>query len=119
MAATYTNTLPTNLDKVRFLISDTDTTAALFQDEEITAALGMETATGDSLPFFTAARLIDILRGKWAGKAQGIGEKQVSKLRIRYGNTADVDKALSDHAAELRKRGAFLLAPKSKIFKAL
>lgn len=119
MAATYTNTLPTNVDKVRFLIQDTDTTAALFQDEEITAALGMETATGEALPLFTAARLLDILRAKWAAKGKGIGEKQVSKLRIRYGNSADVDAALAAHAAELRKRAAFLLTPGSKVFKAL
>lgn len=119
MAATYTNTLPTNKDHVRFLISDTDTAAPLFQDEEITATLDAETATGAALKFYAAARLLDILRAKWASKGKGIEEKQVAKLRIRYGSGADVDKALAAHASELRKRGAFLLTPGSKVFKAL
>lgn len=119
MTATYTNTLPTNVDKVRFLIQDTDTSAALFQDEEITAALGMETATGDALPFFTAARLLDILRTKWAGTAKGRDEKQVSKLRIRYGSQ-NVDRALAEHASELRERGSHLLKKSgTKHFRAL
>ena len=42
MAATYDPTLATDRDRVRFNLADTDTTNAIFQDEEITALLTAE-----------------------------------------------------------------------------
>jgi len=44
MAWTYSSSLPTDKDKVRFLVQDTDTNDQLIQDEEITFAL---TETGN------------------------------------------------------------------------
>lgn len=39
MSFSYTDTLAASKDKVRFIIGDTDTTYALFTDEEILAAI--------------------------------------------------------------------------------
>ena len=119
MSATYDPELPSNRDHVRFLIGDTDTASALFQDEEITATLSEETATGDALKYYAAARLLGILRTKWASKGKGVAEKQVSKLRTRYGLGDDVDAGLAARESELRKRGSYLLSPSPKVFRAL
>lgn len=47
MAFTYTpSTTPTDLTKVRYYIADTDSTTAMFQDDEINMALAMEGSVG-------------------------------------------------------------------------
>lgn len=42
MSFTYDISLTSDLDKVRFLTSDTDAASIIFQDEELTGLLGME-----------------------------------------------------------------------------
>jgi hypothetical protein len=109
MAATYDSTLATNKDHVRFLIPDTNVNAAQLSDEEITAVLSLETATGQALPYFAAARCVDVLHAKWSAGGQGVVEKQVGKLRIKRGMAEDASEALARHAEQLRERGAWLL----------
>ncbi len=50
MSFTYSTTLSTTQDKLRFLISDTEATSFVFQDEELAGLLMMETNV-----FFAAA----------------------------------------------------------------
>lgn len=121
MAATYDPTLPTDADHVRFLVGDTDTTDALFQDEEIAAVLAEEavTASGQSLKYFAAASLLSMLWARWSAAGQGISAKTVGRLHIEYGNQASVLSALEDRISFLRRRGAFLLMPRPKVFRVL
>lgn len=121
MAATYDPTLPSDADHVRFLVGDTDITAALFQDEEIAAVLAEETATGDALKWFAAASLLSILSARWASAGRGVFEKQVGRLRIQYGGqgSGDALAVLAARISEMRRRGAFLLNPRPKVFRVL
>ncbi|MCC6808699.1 MAG: hypothetical protein IT381_14840 [Deltaproteobacteria bacterium] len=70
MTWTYTNTLLTDRDKIRFEIQDTDTNDQLFSDEEIAArltALGSVSATVLDLAkklLMKFARLVDVTVGK-------------------------------------------------------
>lgn len=61
MAFTYQGDLSTDLDKVRFHIGDTDSTAVLFTDAEITGALAIYTTVLN-----TAAALADAQAAKYA-----------------------------------------------------
>lgn len=120
MAATYDTSLPADRDHVRFLIGDTDTSAALFQDAELDAVLEEETATGKALKYFAAARALGILQARWASAGKGVVEKQVSKLRIKRGVDQSSAEALDKRICELRERGAYLLtAAGTKVFRAL
>lgn len=92
-------------DWVRLLIGDTDTTDEALSDDEITAILGEEGASGTSLKYFAAAMALDILAASWASKGRGFAEKQVGKLRKRWG-VGGGRITLKDYAASLRARGA-------------
>lgn len=116
MAATYTDTLPTNKDWVRFLISDTDVSSAFFTDEEITAVLAEETSSGTALKYYAAASCLSTLLARWQSAGKGIREKMVSRLRIRYGAEDSVHETLSARIKELRKEGAERAAPSPKFF---
>jgi hypothetical protein len=119
LAATYTSTLPTNKDHIRWLVGDTDVTDAQLSDEEITAVLTEQTATGSALKYYAAAACLGAIRSKLAGKGRGVVEKQVSKLRIRYGQGDSVDGAFESRIKELRREGARRLSPAPYAFKAL
>ena len=77
---TYTDTLPTDLDKVRYLIQDTNTTDFYFSDNEITAMIGMWGSYNS-----TAIACCEILASRFIQKAES---KTVSKLILNYGNLA-------------------------------
>jgi len=80
MAATYTSTLPTDKDKVRFLIQDTVVATAMLQDEEITAMLGIY-GTYKS----TAVACCEVLSAKFAGEAES---KKIGNLTIDFRDKA-------------------------------
>lgn len=104
MAATYTDPPATDEDWVRFLIGDTDvspTTDAMLTDSEITAILGEQ-----SNKYLAAARALSNLRTRWATVKRGIVEKQVSRLRIRWGYSAATQDVISARIAELRALGS-------------
>lgn len=121
MSATYDPTLETDADKVRFLIGDTTPSTAQLSDEEIEAALGMETATGAARPYFCAASLLSVLKGRWSVAAGGktISRKQVGSLSVDYGLGVNVAGAVDARIAELRRRGAEILAPSPKVLRSL
>lgn len=114
MAATYTDPPATDEHWVRFLIEDTDVSPesdAEFTDSEITAVLGEETATGEGLKYAAAATLLSTLQIEWMKKGKGVAEKQVSKLRIRYGFGPSVGGALERKIKELRRMAAWRMMP--------
>lgn len=117
MTATYDENLADNTSHVRFLIDDTDVSPAsdaLFSDEEIDAILGLETATGTALPYAAAATLLSRLRIKYAKKGGGLTEKQVSKLRLRWGLDSAADGAMKEQIRYYRARAAWLLTKKPR-----
>lgn len=61
MAATYSTSLATDKDTVRLLIGDTNTTSAMFQDEEINAVLAIQTNV-----MLAAALMADSAAGKYS-----------------------------------------------------
>lgn len=110
MSANYDPTLPTDLDHVRFLVGDTDVTNAIFQDEEISAVLGFQTAPSPALPYFAAAEILSQLSGKYSVAGKGKIQKTVSKLTLIWGVNEDANTALQSRISMLRKRGAQLCA---------
>ena len=64
MSATYSASLSTDLDWVRFLIADTNVVTPQFQDEEILAVIAEESggvAAAAALKYVAAARLLSML----------------------------------------------------------
>lgn len=51
MAATYNETLPTDLDKIRAILGDTDTTDAEHSDEHISAVLSIQGSMNAAISF--------------------------------------------------------------------
>jgi len=100
MAATYSITLDSDKDWVRFLSGDRDTTNARLQDEEINALLVEE-----KNKYLAAARACDLIMSR----ANGLVMKQVGDLKLQFGGSAQ--DAYSRHAKLLRERGATLLLP--------
>ena len=114
MAASYDPSLNNDKDHVRLLINDTDTsgTNAFLADEEIEALLREE---GNK--HLAAARALGILSVRWSTAGDGIIEKQVGGLRVKYGQDQSAANVISMYATELRKRGAFLLTPTPRVFR--
>ena len=111
MSFSYNPALPTDLDHVRFLIGDTTTPSEMLQDEEITAVLSEETATGKALKYFAAARALQVLSTRWAAAGRGVTSKSVSQLSKTWGIDGNATQVLEARIKELRERGAFLLSP--------
>ena len=120
MSFTYDPDLDTNLDWVRFLVDDTVETDAELTDEEITAVLAEQIVSGAALKYFAAARCLEHLSVKWLSAGRGVREKQVSKLRLRWGFDEKVIDAISQRICDLRTTGARLATPstRSKVFNA-
>lgn len=104
MPATYNPALPTARDWVRFTINDTDTAAALLQDEEIDALLTEESSTGPGAKYYAAAAAIEVLAARHAARGAGIAEKEVDGLRLKFGLGGDA--TWKDVANTLRMRGS-------------
>ena len=117
MSANYDPTLATDLDHVRFLVGDTDVTNAIFQDEEISATLGFQTAPSPALPYFAAAELLSQLSGKYSVAGQGRIQKTVSKLTLIWGINEDANTALQSRISMLRARGAQLCSKRPFVFR--
>lgn len=95
-------------DAVRFEIQDTDATAPLLQDEELSFALTVE--AGATLPrtqqgiFSAAARCCEVLARRFAAQA----DTTVGSLKTDYSTAA---KNYADRAAELREKAIGMSAP--------
>lgn len=114
MTATYEPTLPTDRDWVRLLIGDSTTATARLQDEEIDALLVEE-----SNKYLAAARALEVLHTRWSSAGEGIVEKQVESLRIRRGVDQSASDALQARIEQLRRKGVWVEAPQSKVFRAV
>lgn len=117
MPATYNTSLLTDLDWVRHLIRDTDTTSPMFQDEEIQAVLDLKHSTAVTSPasrYFAAADLLSTIHTLWMSRGRGVASKKVSKLQITYGTGIgiNVDAAIQAQIKDLRRQGAILLSPR-------
>ena len=77
MSATYNSSLTSDLDKVRFLIQDTDVTAAQLQDEEINGTISMYGSYKAA-----AVACCEVLASKYAGSddLKKIGNLTVSNF---------------------------------------
>lgn len=117
MTASYDPNLAADRDHVRFLINDTDTHDALLSDEEISAVIRLETATGEALPYMAAASCLGTLLARWAGVGRGVMEKSVSRLKIKRGFETSAADALRERMRYLRARGSQLMTPKPRTVK--
>lgn len=93
MSWSYDAALGTDMDRVRFLIRDTDTSRQLFQDEEIDWTL----TTEDNV-FKAAAVLCDQL----VANRSGVSSKKISEFSITYDT-----KVYQQLAMSLRARGGY------------
>ncbi len=78
MAITYDNTLPTDKDKVRFLIQDTDTANGYLHDSEIKAILDIGNNVKES-----AAICCETLAARFAYKADLV---EIDETKYKYEN---------------------------------
>lgn len=103
MSATYEPTLPTSRDKVRFLVGDTDVDPgpAQLQDEEIDWIL-----TEQSNVHFAAARALSVLLMRWGNAGEGVLEKRVEDLELRWGVDDTARDVLQRRIEELRVLGS-------------
>lgn len=92
------NPSSSNLDKVRFLIGDTDTTDQQLSDEEITSML----ADNSDNPYAAAIACAEGLVSKFSRKVQ----KSVGDLSISYGETANNYRTL---LGDLRRKASIQL----------
>lgn len=109
MATTYDASMGTNKDWVRLLIGDNGSTMTL-ADEEIDGIIDEQTATGDATKYFAAADAINILYGLHKAGRRGVVDRQISKLRLRFGEDVSAANAVAKAAADFRRKGAFLQA---------
>ena len=122
MSYTYGLDDPTDRDYVRLLIHDTVSTNVRLQNEEIDMILTEETARGAgafALKYFAAARCLELLQTRWLQKGEGVLEKEVDELRVRYTALESGSLALENKILELRKRGAEISLGTTPIFKVL
>ena len=99
MAFTYVDPSSGNRDKVRFLISDTDSTDFNLHDEEITYLLSIWTNVFD-----TAIAGAEIIAGKFANKtnySRSIGDLSISES---YATSAAEFRSLADRLKEQKNK---------------
>lgn len=94
MSFSYDDSLPTDKDKVRLLIGDTDSANASYSDEAISALL---TDNNDDV-YETAAQLADGLAAKYSGHQ----DIKIDGFNVSWGERAQ---SYRDMATRLRKTG--------------
>lgn len=99
MAWTYSTSLATDKDKVRFEIGDTDTTDQLLSDEEIAAVL-----TAEGSVYAAASDCAEHL----AAKFSRLADRTVGNFSLSASQRA---KAFWDLAAKLSKKGLIYQTP--------
>lgn len=118
MSFTYSATLATDRDWVRFLVHDTVSTGHLLEDSEIDAALAERPSTAGR-KYLTAADLLSVLHTQYMTKGKGIASKKVSRLTVVYGTGGgiNIDIAMQNRIKELRALGSYRLrsSPRSLV----
>ena len=107
MATTYDASLGSDKDWVRFLIGDR-TAPMTLTDEEIDGIVDEQTSTGQALKYFAAADALTFLYGIFRTGRKGVVDRQISKLRLRYGEDVSAINAVNRQAGEFRRKGVFL-----------
>ena len=106
MGATYTaaNVETNALDWVRLKLFDTDTSAAVLDDAEITAILALE-----KNKYFAAASLGMSIFAKWAQSGKGLVEKRIGMdLQWKWGKSASQEWVA--YLQKVRDDGSLVLA---------
>lgn len=99
MSWTYSSTLATDLDRVRFLVGDTDTDDKQVQDGEINYIVGLLGSV-----YGAAAAICEALAAKYARKC----DKSVGDLSLSMSQKSTAYRAM---AASLRSQGSVLCTP--------
>jgi len=118
----YSPSLPSDLDAVRFLVPDTVTPGHELQDEEIAAVLAQQPSNGQSglkssAVYYAAAVCLARLHRKYMTSGRGKTSRKVSRLSVVYGTGSgiNIDIAVQTAIANLRKEGARLLSEYANI----
>lgn len=108
MSFSYSPNLTTTVSLVRLLIGDTDSSSALFQDEEISAVIAREDigVAPEALGYFAAAQCLEMLLARWGGVGQGELEERVAVLIVKHGIYPGSLEALETRVKSLRERGS-------------
>jgi hypothetical protein len=110
MTASYDSSLRSEKDWVRMMIGDDDPATATLQDEEIDALLVEE-----ANKYLAAAAALCVLQGRWASAGEGILEKQVDTLRIKWGVDPAATNVLTARIKELKRKGVDLVTPEPRM----
>ncbi len=113
MATTYDASLGTNKDWVRLFIGDNSAPMVL-TDEEIDGIVAEQTSTGKATKYFAAADALTILYGIFKADRKGVVDRQMGKLRLRFGEDISAENAFNKAAGQLRTKGSFYLARATK-----
>jgi hypothetical protein len=111
MSATYDINLASDVDWVRFLIYDTDTSAPMLTDQEIAAIVAKQTSAGIDAPrYYAASECLAVLHTRYLTGGRGKSSKKVGQLAVVYGTASGInaDLAVQARIAELRKEAARL-----------
>lgn len=112
MSASYLPTLTRTLDWVRFLIGDTDISAARLQDEEILAVIGEVTQGNKYLAAARCGELLIVSLG-------GVTSKQVGDLKLTF-RDGEEEEPYRKYLCGLQARGALQVGPtRNRFFEAL
>ena len=114
MSFSYDNTLASDRDWVRFLLSDTVEADATLTDEEIDAVL-LETAN----KYCAAVLLGGTMVGRWTVAGAGVVEKRVGDLSITYGSGESASGAFGDYLKGLRAKCLAAQMPRPRVFRVL
>lgn len=101
MSATYNPGLLSDLDWVRFLTGDTDTSSAVLSDEEISGLL-----TEEGNKYCAAAAVLGYVVAKYAAKGAGLKRKIVDDLSLEWRDGQDFEDAFRPRINELKTRCA-------------
>lgn len=82
MAATYDDTLPTDRDRARSLIGDTDTANALFSDEHIDAVLAYRGSLMAGVVYLAQELVAQYTRNPVRKSASGVSVDYTENLKV-------------------------------------
>ena len=111
----YTDTLLTDRDWVRFLIGDTDTANEKLSDNEIDAVV----AENPNNKYCAAAEALSTLLVEYGSDGEGILRKTVDELSIEYGTQGSPFEAIEARISWLKRRCARERSSPNGLFKAL
>jgi hypothetical protein len=82
MTATYNDTLPTDLDRARSLIGDTDMTNALMSDEHVEAVLGYKGSLNAAVAYLATELVARFAKSPIRKSATGISVDYTENLKL-------------------------------------